>query len=70
MLRTLESKESVISLPRLTEWGLKVKFDRASAVINGKHSVEDTAKIITKMYVIDQWDDDSAYTVTMNQFQL
>lgn len=69
VLHTLESKEFLISVPCLTERGLKVKFSNVSSVIPGQHSVEGTAKRVNQMYDIEQYDD-SAYVVTSSDIHL
>lgn len=57
MFHTPESKDSLVSVPCLTERELRVKFDRFGIVIFVKHGVAGTAKKNGRMYIIDQCDD-------------
>lgn len=47
-----ESKESLFSVPCLTDRGLKIEFDYIRAVITEQHGVEGIPKTISRMYVI------------------
>lgn len=64
VLHALESKESQISEPCLTERVLKVKFDQFGALITGQHGVEGTVKRVDLMEVIYECNDNSAHIVT------
>lgn len=46
VVHTLKSKESLNSVLRFTERGLKVKFDSVGNVITEQHGVDGTAKIV------------------------
>lgn len=72
VLHALESKESLISGPCLTERGLNVKFYHFGAVITGQRSVEGIFKKIDPIYVIGQCSDDSeqVHVVTTNDINL
>lgn len=72
VLHAPKSKEFFISVPCLTEIGLKVKFDLFHAVNTGKHSIEGIAKRVDQMNVSDQCYDHSeqAHVVTTNDIHI